>query len=1109
MTSWPPGGQASLTSMLHLLATLAFSSPRYVRRMLAACLSTIVSQSEALATIGRNFALEAGGQVTEVAAEVVAGTRSVKGLQTGAATYQPYLRTNPGVFRLAPGRSYRVTYRYKILTQGDRGFEVLFYSPTAAAAGNFLNTTQVNGAAGTLGAGTLTSRLGDYDDYQLRWNVVGRGAIAIDTIEITDVATGAVLATEDVEGTSPAIALAQSALPPAQVGRAFATTLAAVGGRSPYRWSTGTLQLPSGLRLESDGHLWGNVAAAGEHLFDLFITDATNASTRVTLRLSATAAAAPLPTAPPLEITGGIATVRPAPYAAAFRNPLGGMRPELPAAWTHPFASLGRHYIEWNLIENSAADTVEKIRAVTDRLFGELPAYNIKAIPRVYLIWPEPLARHWPADLAPDDYTSAAFRARLRRLIARLGEVWDSDPRIAYIEMGIIGHWGEHHSPSFASSGNTPALPAEIEAEFGEAFRAAFPTKKVMRRNPRDLTGYGFGVHWDVFGALDRNGFYANDTTPMTRELETPEHVDLWKTAPRGGEIAPTFLGETTFTAAAQRSVVRNHTPRLIEIIRRLHWNHLAVLEQLDRSDAEIWDKASQIQNALGYRFVVDEAVYSAVVPRGGGLALQLKVRNTGSSAFYYPWPLEVALADARTRKIAWRALWDGQDLRTWLPCETISLARTFTLPATLASGSYVVTLAILDPAGQAPAARFAVANYWMGGRTPLGPVAVDTIAPTMQLNEFDDLQTDNSLYYLPATEATTAPAIVLAPAARTAGTGQSVTFSVAAAGSSISYQWLRNGMAIAGATGASLTLASVSLADAGDYAVTVSNAAGTVTSAAARLGVTSSRLANLSVLSGIDRAGESLTLGYVVGGAGTSGSKPLLVRAVGPSLEPFGVAGVLDDPRLEVFTRGREVAANDNWGGAVALATAMAEVGAFAFAGSNSRDAAAAVSVVGGDGTVKVSATGAGTGTVLAEIYDATPSANMTGSTPRLINLSVLKPLGGGFSLGFVVEGSVARNVLIRAIGPTLRADFGIADAANGARIALLRGQTALASNDRWGGTTVLRTAFTTAGAFALPSDSRDAALIATLAPGDYTATVSGIGGDRGTILVEIYELP
>lgn len=75
---------------------------------------------------------------------------------------------------------------------------------------------------------------------------------------------------------------------------------------------------------------------------------------------------------------------------------------------------------------------------------------------------------------------------------------------------------------------------------------------------------------------------------------------------------------------------------------------------------------------------------------------------------------------------------------------------QTFTLPADLRSGEYVLAVAILDPAGMLPAVRFANTNYWSGGRTPLGPVAVGGAAPAFRLNDFDDIQSDQSLYYVP-----------------------------------------------------------------------------------------------------------------------------------------------------------------------------------------------------------------------------------------------------------------------------------------------------------------------------------------------------------------------
>ncbi|MEY2878721.1 MAG: hypothetical protein RLZZ15_1101, partial [Verrucomicrobiota bacterium] len=59
------------------------------------------------------------------------------------------------------------------------------------------------------------------------------------------------------------------------------------------------------------------------------------------------------------------------------------------------------------------------------------------------------------------------------------------------------------------------------------------------------------------------------------------------------------------------------------------------------------------------------------------------------------------------------------------------------------------------------------------------------------------------------------------------------------------------------------------------------------------------------------------------------------------------------------------------------------------------------------------------------------------------------------------------------------------------------------------WGGTAALTAAFTSVGAFALPAASLDAALVATLQPGNYTVEVKGAGTTTGVALVEIYDVP
>lgn len=253
--------------------------------------------------------------------------------------------------------------------------------------------------------------------------------------------------------------------------------------------------------------------------------------------------------------------------------------------------------------------------------------------------------------------------------------------------------------------------------------------------------------------------------------------------------------------------------------------------------------------------------------------------------------------------------------------------------------------------------------------------------------------------------------------------------------------------------------------------------------------------------------ADDEFRFGVVVGGTGTAGGKAVLMRAVGPSLASFGLGDALEDPRLEFFTGATAVGGNDNWGGSASIAAAMAGVGAFPLARADSRDAAISFpSLASGANSARIS--GTGPGAVLAELYDATPSSQFTASTPRLVNVSVLKHLGSGVTAGFVIGGGSPRRVLVRAIGPGL-AIFGVGGVVADPRLTLFAGPNERGGNDNWGGGASLAAAFAQVGAFALATDSRDAALLATLEPGNYTVQVAGAGGATGVGLIEIYEVP
>ncbi|MBN3725617.1 DUF4982 domain-containing protein [Burkholderia sp. Ac-20379] len=121
------------------------------------------------------------------------------------------------------------------------------------------------------------------------------------------------------------------------------------------------------------------------------------------------------------------------------------------------------------------------------------------------------------------------------------------------------------------------------------------------------------------------------------------------------------------------------------------------------------------------------------------------------------------------------------------------------------------------------------------------------------------------------------APAIVTAPLARNITAGQSAEFSVTASGSPVlSYQWLRNGTPIAGATGPVYDTPVMQVADSGAlYSVLVKNSAGQITSDP--VGLTVSVAVAPSIPSGSDLIDQSVPVGQAVTFSVTaSGSNPL-----------------------------------------------------------------------------------------------------------------------------------------------------------------------------------------------------------------------------------------
>jgi Zn-dependent metalloprotease len=260
----------------------------------------------------------------------------------------------------------------------------------------------------------------------------------------------------------------------------------------------------------------------------------------------------------------------------------------------------------------------------------------------------------------------------------------------------------------------------------------------------------------------------------------------------------------------------------------------------------------------------------------------------------------------------------------------------------------------------------------------------------------------------------------------------------------------------------------------------------------------------NVSSRGYVGTGDQVMIAGFVLSG---SSSKSMLIRGVGPTLSQLGVSGVLPDPYLTVYQGSTVVDQNDNWSSyynASGVASATSQVGAFGLP-SGSLDSAVLPTLNPNSYTAIVSGVNGGTGNALVEAYDT----DLNNST-QLINISTRAYVSSSSPLigGFVVNGDGYKQVLIRAVGPTL-SQLGVNGAMSDPVLTLYVGSTPIRQNDNWGtepNASSIPGVASQVGAFGLPSGSADSCLLMNLPPGTYTAVVSGANGSAGVGMIEVY---
>lgn len=249
-------------------------------------------------------------------------------------------------------------------------------------------------------------------------------------------------------------------------------------------------------------------------------------------------------------------------------------------------------------------------------------------------------------------------------------------------------------------------------------------------------------------------------------------------------------------------------------------------------------------------------------------------------------------------------------------------------------------------------------------------------------------------------------------------------------------------------------------------------------------------QLLNVSTRAQVETGSGVMIGGFIVTGAN---AKRVVLRGLGPSLTDAGVAGALRDPVLQLFdSKGVLVETNDNW--------LLPHVPGDLLPPDPNESVLTAI-LPAGNYTAILSGLNNGLGVGLFELYDVDPSESRVG------NISTRGVVGAGGDVligGFIVGGTNPTQLLARALGPSLTS-LGVSGALPDPVLELHDGNGALlAVNDNWRSDQAPQITATTLQ----PTDDREAAIVATLAPGNYTTVISGAGGSTGVALVEVYDL-
>src|SRR2546428_49958 len=317
------------------------------------------------------------------------------------------------------------------------------------------------------------------------------------------------------------------------------------------------------------------------------------------------------------------------------------------------------------------------------------------------------------------DFNNPYYLQRVQAMVTAFAQRYNNDPRVDVLDMSYYGCWGEWNE-SCADFGNNAMTEANKQKLIDIQLQAFSNKRFVMLTNDQVALNYALnaqrlkrtGIRIDCLGTSSIGGARQNlDSNPT-------EH-NQWQIAPLFFE----FCRSVNFALAVQD--VKKYHASLIG-------DGDGNLQDFNSYNATDQGNIIHALKESGYRFELNALTISTQLTAGTPFTVISRWTNVNTAPAYIPWHVMIQLRNA-SGNIVWQGISQLDLTKPFsiasLGNDTKTSADTFTLPNTVAKGSYNVYVQILDAGNYYPPLALANTGKLRDGSYCLGTIGIGLLS--------------------------------------------------------------------------------------------------------------------------------------------------------------------------------------------------------------------------------------------------------------------------------------------------------------------------------------------------------------------------------------------